>query len=86
MIPTALRGEGNGHSFVCSSCSLSRSSKGNVLGVRGGADGLSGRGAGEWSERQESWSLDADGRLRVEIVTEAHDRPRKTTELRYRRE
>ena len=31
-----------------------------------------------WSERRESWSLDPDGRLRVQIVSESHDRARAT--------
>jgi hypothetical protein len=41
--------------------------------------------AGVWSERSESWSLDPDGRLRVEIKTEAHDLAQQTTVLFYRR-
>jgi hypothetical protein len=38
-----------------------------------------------WSERRESWSLDPDGRLRVEIISESHDRPKETSVLLYRR-
>ena len=38
-----------------------------------------------WSERRESWSLDPDGRLRVQIVSESHDRPKETSVLLYRR-
>jgi len=51
-----------------------------LLTRRAGPDGPH---TGEWSERQESWSLDADGRLRV--VIEAHDRAQQTTVLVYRR-
>jgi len=49
-------------------------------------DGPDGPHTGEWSERQETWSLDPDGRLRVEVVAEAHDRPRQTSVCLYRRE
>lgn len=49
-------------------------------------DGPDGPRTGDWLERSESWSLDADGRLRVEIETEALDRARETTVLRYRRQ
>ena len=49
-------------------------------------DGADGPHTGDWSERQESWSLDADGHLRVEIETEAYDRAPQRTVLQYRRE
>jgi hypothetical protein len=49
-------------------------------------DGPDGPHTGEWSERSESWSLDSDGRLRVEIVTDARDHPHQATVLLYRRE
>lgn len=49
-------------------------------------DGADGSRTGDWLERSESWSLEADGRLRVEIDTEAHDRARQTAVLRYRRQ
>ncbi len=41
---------------------------------------------GNWDERRETWSLDQDGRLRVEIVTESRDEPKQTSVLLYRRE
>jgi hypothetical protein len=41
---------------------------------------------GDWFERSESWSLEPDGRLRVETVSEGRDQPKKTTVLVYRRE
>lgn len=41
---------------------------------------------GDWLNRRESWSLDPNGRLRVEIETEAPDRARQATLLLYRRE
>ncbi len=41
---------------------------------------------GQWTERSETWSLDADGRLRVEIVTESWNVARRTDVNLYRRE
>ena len=41
---------------------------------------------GKWAERVETWSLEPDGRLRVEIATESSDRARETSILLYRRE
>jgi hypothetical protein len=49
-------------------------------------DGADGPHTGDWSQRSESWSLDPDGRLQVEIETEAHDRAQQRTLLLYRRE
>ena len=40
----------------------------------------------DWSERRKTWSLEANGRLRVEIVSETRDRPRRTTVEFYKRE
>ncbi len=40
---------------------------------------------GQWTERREVWSLDADGRLRIEITTEAWNRPRQRQVRFYRR-
>ncbi len=40
---------------------------------------------GQWTERREVWSLDADGRLRIEITTEAWNRPRQRQVWFYRR-
>jgi hypothetical protein len=48
-------------------------------------DGPDGPHTGDWSERQETWSLDADGRLCVEIITAAQDHPRHTSTFLYRR-
>jgi hypothetical protein len=48
--------------------------------------GPDGPHTGDWSQRSESWSLDPDGRLQVEIETEAHDRAQQRTLLLYRRE
>jgi hypothetical protein len=38
-----------------------------------------------WSERRETWSLESDSRLRVEVLSEAKDRPRQTTVSIYKR-
>jgi hypothetical protein len=59
--------------------------RGDALTFLTRRDGQDGPQTGDWSERSESWSLDADGRLRVEIETEAHDRARQTTVLHYHR-
>jgi hypothetical protein len=59
--------------------------RGDVLTFLTRRDGSDGPHTGDWSERSESWSLDADGRLRVEIETEAHDRAQQRTLLRYHR-
>jgi hypothetical protein len=47
-------------------------------------DGPEGPHTGDWYERRESWSLDPDGRLRVELVSESRDQPKKTVTLFYR--
>jgi len=60
--------------------------RGNTLTFLTRDDGPDGPHVGEWWERSESWSLDSDGRLQVQIVTEAHDRAQQRTVLRYRRE
>ena len=41
---------------------------------------------GDWSERPEMWSLASPGRLRIEIVAEARDRPSETSVFLYRRQ
>ena len=38
-----------------------------------------------WSERRETWSLESDGHLRIEVVSEAKDRPRQMTLSLYKR-
>lgn len=58
----------------------------NVLLLLDRVDGPDGPHTGDWSERREAWSLDPDGRLRIEIVTEAHDRPQQASVFLYRRE
>ncbi len=40
---------------------------------------------GTWAERREIWSLDADGRLRVAIITRSSDDGSKNITLMYRR-
>jgi hypothetical protein len=47
--------------------------------------GPDGRHTGNWSERRESWSLEPDGRLRVEIVMETRDQPQQTPVSLYKR-
>lgn len=49
-------------------------------------DGPDGPHTGQWSERQETWSLGPDGRLRVEIVSESADHQRNTSVSVFRRE
>ena len=39
-----------------------------------------------WSEHSERWSLDSDGRLHVEMTSEAAGVPRRTETLLYRRQ
>jgi hypothetical protein len=48
--------------------------------------GHDGPHTGDWSERSETWSLDPDGRLRVEIVLEGRDQPPHASLWLYRRE
>jgi hypothetical protein len=60
--------------------------RGDTLTLLTRRDGWGGSHTGDWSERRESWSLDPDGRLRVEIETEARDRAPRRTVLHYRRE
>jgi hypothetical protein len=50
------------------------------------AQGPDGPHTGDWSERSEIWSLDPDGRLRVEIVSEGRDQARQASVSLYRRE
>ncbi|HEX4565479.1 MAG TPA: hypothetical protein VH138_02565, partial [Vicinamibacterales bacterium] len=59
--------------------------RGDALTFLTRRDGPDGPHTGDWSERSESWSLDADGHLRVEIETEAHDRAQQRTVLHYHR-
>ncbi len=40
---------------------------------------------GTWAERREIWSLDADGRVRVAIITRSSDDGSKNITLMYRR-
>ena len=40
---------------------------------------------GTWAERRESWSLEADGRLRVAITMRSSDDGSRAVTLRYRR-
>ena len=60
--------------------------RGDTLTFLSRREGPAGPHTGDWLERSELWSLGADGSLRVEIETEAHDRARQTTVLRYHRE
>jgi hypothetical protein len=52
---------------------------------RGSHTGLS-PGTGEWTERRETWSLDADGRLHVVISTRGSGEEPRTVAAVYRRQ
>lgn len=60
--------------------------RGDTLMFLTSSSGPDGPHTGDWSERRESWSIDQDGRLRVEIVTEARDQAQQTSVALYRRE
>jgi hypothetical protein len=60
--------------------------RGDALVFLTSRHGPDGPQTGDWSARRESWSLDSAGRLQVEIVSEAHDRPSQTSVWLYRRE
>ena len=60
--------------------------RGDTLVILESSDGPDGPHTGDWWERSETWSLDTGGRLRVEIVTDAHDRARQTSICLYRRQ
>ena len=78
--------DSNGKAIATPSSYIECLWRGDTLTFLNRRDGLDGPHTGDWSERSESWSLEADGRLRVEITTEAHDRARQTTVLHYHRE
>jgi|SRR4029453_8916126 hypothetical protein len=59
--------------------------RGDTLLFLDSSYGPDGPHAGDWSERSEAWSLDASGRLRVEIVSESHDTQRESHVFLYRR-
>jgi hypothetical protein len=58
---------------------------GNTLVFESGSYTGESPGTGVWSERRETWSLDADGRLRVTISTRGSSDPSRTVTLMYRR-
>jgi hypothetical protein len=76
----------NGTRIATPSAYFETAWRGDVLTFLTRRDGPNGPHTGDWSERRESWSLDADGRLRVEIETEAYDHAPRTTVLHYHRE
>jgi HEAT repeat protein len=60
---------------------------GNALVLSGGTYTRdSERTVVDWSEHRETWSLDSDGRLRIEIRSEASGAARQTETLLYRRQ
>jgi len=58
---------------------------GNTLVFESGSYTAESPGTGVWSERRETWSLEADGRLRVTISTRGSSDPSRTVTLMYRR-
>jgi hypothetical protein len=60
--------------------------RGETLMFLDSRHGPDGPRSADWFERRESWSLEPDGRLRIEIVSETQIQPEQTVVFLYRRE
>ena len=60
--------------------------RGDALVFEHVSHGPDGPGTGRWTERRETWSLDPEGRLRIEMSTEDWESPRRVEVRLYHRE